>query len=282
MVTAVAHDQPMIGIAFVAGSVFPDLDVFFMVLGKRFYLRNHQGVTHSLILSPFYAMLFCLIFPRLPSEMSILWLWMAAWAGIGLHIMLDCFNTFGIALFAPLSRRRFSLDAVFFVDVVALLLTGSFYLFHMILNVAVVEIIYPIALAGYFLFKLLLHNRVRRRLMAMFVIPSSLNPFEFYVLEKNEGGFRGYLYNALTRRSRSGRHYPAADAKYQALAAGSVVFKEIKQITRAFQIIETEESPAGTRIVAADLAVRNFGGRFARTELRFDSQGRLTHEVANI
>ena len=34
--------------------------------------------------------------------------------------------------------------------------------------------------------------------------------------------------------------------------------------------------------IVSSLAVRNFGGRFGRTVLRFDAQGRLEHEVANI
>jgi membrane-bound metal-dependent hydrolase YbcI (DUF457 family) len=61
-ITGGSHEPLMVaaGSAFVAGSVLPDLDVFLMVFGKRFYLRHHQGLTHSLMLSPLLALLISL------------------------------------------------------------------------------------------------------------------------------------------------------------------------------------------------------------------------------
>ena len=47
------------GVSFVAASVFPGLDVFFMIFGKKYYLKAHQGPTHSLLLSPIFALLLC-------------------------------------------------------------------------------------------------------------------------------------------------------------------------------------------------------------------------------
>ncbi|MCW8964777.1 MAG: metal-dependent hydrolase, partial [Gammaproteobacteria bacterium] len=137
---AATHDQPLIGAAFVAGSVFPDLDVFFMVLGKRFYLRNHQGITHSLLLSPLFAALLCIPLWLLPGDKPGLLLWLAAWCGLVAHVMLDWFNTYRIELFGPFSSKRFSLDAVFFIDSVALLFTALFYLSYMVFELRVAEI----------------------------------------------------------------------------------------------------------------------------------------------
>ena len=59
---ASAVDQPLAGTAFVMGSVFPDLDVVFIILGKRFYLRNHQAITHLLFLAPVYSLVIYLGF----------------------------------------------------------------------------------------------------------------------------------------------------------------------------------------------------------------------------
>ena len=53
-------------------------------------------------------------------------------------------------------------------------------------------------------------------------------------------------------------------------------------VTRAFHITEVQEDAAGTTIHAADIAVRNFGGKFGKTELRFNPQGKLIYEVADI
>ena len=48
-------DYEIAGFAFLLGSVIPDLDVIFGLFGKRAYLKNHQGVSHSLLLSPLLA-----------------------------------------------------------------------------------------------------------------------------------------------------------------------------------------------------------------------------------
>jgi hypothetical protein len=42
------------------------------------------------------------------------------------------------------------------------------------------------------------------------------------------------------------------------------------------------EDAEGTTIEARDLGVRNFGGRFGRAVLRFDPEGRLINEAADI
>ncbi len=280
--TAVAHDQPLLGAAFLAGSVFPDLDVFFMALGKRFYLRNHQGITHSLLLAPLFSALLCIPLWMLPGDKPVLYLWLAAWAGLMFHVVLDWFNTYRIELFGPLSKQRFSLDAVFFINSAALALTAGFYLLHTVLQMNMAEILYPLALVSYLLSKLWLHQHVMHKLRPLFAIPSSLNPFVYYILEDKDNDLHGYRYNALTRYKYDEQQYTRVDEKYYRLAASSPAFTDMQQITRAFRIIETKEDGEGTTIIAADLAVRNFGGRFARTELRFDKQGQLVREMANI
>jgi len=280
--TAAAHDQPLVGASFVAGSVFPDLDVLFMVFGKRFYLHNHQGITHSIILSPVFAALLCIPLWMLPGEQPFLMIWLAALAGLLLHVSLDWFNTYRIELFGPFSKRRFSLDAVFFIDSVALFLTTMFYVLYVVFKMDMAQIIYPLAFPAYFAFKFWLHARVMKKLQPLFAIPSSLNPVEFYILEKRDEGMTGYLYNVLTQHRRQEQRYNEAEDRFQQLAERSQIFNDMKHITRAFHITEVREDEHGTTIIAADLAVRNFGGHFARTELRFDPQGQLIHELANI
>lgn len=120
-------NQPIIGVAFIIGSIFPDLDVIFIFFGKRFYLRNHQGVTHSIILAPLFSALLCLPLLWL---LNIEWNWAVYFgmlSGLLIHITLDWFNTFRIALFYPLIKKRYSLDAVFFIDSIALTLTVAFF-----------------------------------------------------------------------------------------------------------------------------------------------------------
>ena len=67
-----------------------------------------------------------------------------------------------------------------------------------------------------------------------------------------------------------------------ALAETSPVYQDMKGITRAFYITDVDKTEKGIRIQADDIAVRNFGGKFARTTPEFDSNGKLIRELAHI
>lgn len=275
-------NQPVVGVAFIIASIFPDLDVIFMIFGKRFYLRNHQGLTHSIFLAPVFAALLCL---------PLLWLLDLSWdwavyfgmlAGLVVHITLDWFNTFRIAIFYPLTKKRYSLDAIFFIDSVLLVLTASFYLLYIFMDIIVMGYIYPIVFTSYCIGKLYLHNKVIKQLKPLFAIPSSINPFEFYILEQNKNQLYGYIYNTASRNKHSKQLYSPINDEYQQLAETSKIYREIKLITRALNINHIEKTNDGLIIIASDLAIRNFGGKFARTTLEFNNEGNLINEIANI
>ena len=277
---AASQQQELCGMAFLLASVFPDLDVFFMAFGKRFYLRNHQGITHSLILSPLYALL---VASPLLTMAGFDWMILgSALLGLWVHIGLDLTNTFRIGLFSPFASKRFSLDAVFFIDAPALALTGLFYLCYGVLHIEQAAYVYPALFAGYVLAKAILERRIKTKLGCAYAIPSSLNPFEFYILERDGEQVTTYLYNAATHGYRDLRHLEPIPLKYQQLAEKSALFNDMRRILRHLRITHIAETDAGTVVHAADLAIRNFGGKFGETRLSFDKAGELTHEVANI
>ena len=282
MLLAVAQDQPLLGFAFVAGSVFPDLDVIFMALGKRFYLKHHQAITHSIILAPLYALLLSTALLMPLGDWWQLDIYLSALAGLSIHILLDWFNTYRIALLSPFIKKRYSLDAVFFIDSVALALTAVFYILYALNELDVAIWLYSMGFVVYFLLKLTYQRKVRSRLNALFVIPSSLNPFEFYVLAEDAQGLLGYVYNGLTGNRKKQIRYAAVDEDIKALAEKSRVYQDMKGITRAFYITDVDKNENGVCIQVNDIAVRNFGGKFARTTLEFDNNGKLIRELANI
>ena len=277
---AAAHEQELAGAAFLAGSVFPDLDVVFLVFGKRFYLKQHQGITHSLPLSPVFALL--IAWPLFVLTGNPWPVYLGALLGLWVHVALDLANTFRIGLLLPFTRRRFSLDAVFFIDACALSLTGIFYVGYVWLAAVWVAWAYPICLVGYVVFKVGLVRRVRFATGCDFAVPSSLNPVEFYLLERGEWGANVCLYNALTGNRRRTEHYALAPERYAKLADSSELYRDVRAVTRALSIVSVDEDETGTTIVASDLAVRNFGGRFGQTRLHFDREGNVTHAVAHI
>lgn len=279
---AMTQDAPLVGAAFVAGSVLPDLDVIFMAFGKRFYLRNHQGVSHAIPLFPFYALLIAWGLSLLPQAQLGWPVFLAALAGLLLHSLLDWLNTFRIALFYPFTRRRFSFDVLFFIDAVALALTSGFYLAYYVMDLRQALLLYPLLFSAYLVFRILLRVSIQRQLKADFIIPSSLNPFSFYILESHGSEANAYLYNALSGRKDRHSHYPAVADEDLALMEKSSLFQDMRYITRAYRIVKVEQKGDVRIIHAADIAVRNFGGRFARMQVHFNPQGEIIHEVADI
>ncbi len=276
-----AGGQPGAGVAFAAASVLPDLDVLLMAFGKRFYLKHHQRVTHSLLTLPLMALAvsYPLALWSFPHKEAVL----AALTGLSLHLLLDLTNTYGISLLWPLSFKRFSLDAVFFIDATAWALTLLCVAASFVLDPFYALALFLLLMGGYCTFKSVLRVRTKKKLGLRVIVPGALNPFTFYaVSEAGDGTVVTFSYNALTGQERSHESYPMPDDRHLALARKSEVFRDMESIAKSLHITSVEETPEGTLIVAHDLGVRNFGGRFARTELKFDKEGRLVHERANI
>jgi membrane-bound metal-dependent hydrolase YbcI (DUF457 family) len=114
--------RPELALGIVAGSVLPDLDAFSRLGNKRAFLRFHQTWSHAL---PVQA--------AVSAGIGVLTAGLGArgfelggglFAGLAGHSLLDLCNTFGVALFAPFSRRRFCLEWVFFIDAVVLAATA--------------------------------------------------------------------------------------------------------------------------------------------------------------
>jgi len=282
MVALGVQGQELAGLGFLAGSVFPDLDVVFMAAGKRFYLKRHQGPTHSLPLAPVYAALLAVV-PALHAGFD--WgLYLGILGGLCVHVLLDYHNTFGIQMMWPITRRRFCLDAVFFIDAVAWALTLGFFALVYLGGAAPgkAALGYAALFAVYVGAKLVLQRHVKKRLGVDIAIPSALNPFGFFLYTRRNGRIETAIYNALTGRTSRTRTMEEVAPEVIELARSSAIFRDMHSILRGLQVTRVEKDLAGTLVVAEDMAIRNFGGKFGRTELRFDTNGRLIHEMARI
>lgn len=107
-------------------AAFPDADFALRFIDTLTYLNWHQGVTHSIVLLPLWALGLAWLLARVTRQPS----WPAFIApvalGIAVHIGGDVLTAYGTALFAPLSWQRFSLPLVFVIDpyLTLLLLAG--------------------------------------------------------------------------------------------------------------------------------------------------------------
>lgn len=95
----------------------PDLDMLARIGGEFATMVHHRGITHSLLTLTVVAPLVGYAGYRWSGrkESWLLWTHLAFWALVT-HPLLDLFTTYGTQLFAPLSNRRFALDAVSVLD----------------------------------------------------------------------------------------------------------------------------------------------------------------------
>src|SRR5262249_15935669 len=113
-------DRPELAVGVVAGSVLPDLDALYRLANKTTFLRAPQTWSHSLPIQ--------VTFSIAVGTVAVFLGWSGVELGGGLlaglhgHSLLDLTNTYGVAWFAPFSRRRFCLEWLFFID--SFVLTG--------------------------------------------------------------------------------------------------------------------------------------------------------------
>jgi inner membrane protein len=95
----------------------PDLDFVVGFLGPVEYLLQHRGPTHSLILLPFWALLYSWLLALILREPRG---WRALYGVTALallaHIAGDVITSFGTIVFAPFSDWRAALGTTFIID----------------------------------------------------------------------------------------------------------------------------------------------------------------------
>lgn len=110
-------------LATVLGAVSPDLDIIYQYWGDWIYLKHHRGFSHSLPGLIFFAFLisglFTFLFPVVSLGMLFFWALMGALS----HTFLDLLNSYGVMLFYPFSRKKYTLNLLMISD--PFLLFGS-------------------------------------------------------------------------------------------------------------------------------------------------------------
>ena len=98
------------------GSILPDIDSTQSAIGKRIkilsksinFLYGHRGVTHYPITWVVFAYLVYIFYWLIPNFMKLYFyeFFVGFFEGVVSHIILDCFNSTGIKIFMPFSKKR--------------------------------------------------------------------------------------------------------------------------------------------------------------------------------
>lgn len=105
------------------GSI-PDFDVFFSpLLNPVDALFFHRGISHSILFAIILVPIIGWLISRLGKQHEIdikQWILLTAFPWF-LHLLTDCFNTYGTGIFEPFNRTRVTYDSVAIIDVFLLL-----------------------------------------------------------------------------------------------------------------------------------------------------------------
>jgi len=135
-VIARAIDNEKIGnwgtIAGLVTAIFPDSDFVLGLFDRQFYLQYHRDFTHSVLLIPFYSLLFAWVFVKLSKRACFRTFYKVCLCVLLSHVVLDLLTSYGTMIFSPLWNHRFSWDLVFVIDlvfsgIVLFPLTASFF-----------------------------------------------------------------------------------------------------------------------------------------------------------
>ncbi len=107
-------------------AAMPDIDTVLRPFDTLLYLNVHQGVTHSLLLLPLWALLQARLLACLPGHHPWRAFYGVACLGLLAHIVGDAITAYGIQLFAPFSEERYALPLSYVLDpyFTAILLIG--------------------------------------------------------------------------------------------------------------------------------------------------------------
>jgi inner membrane protein len=102
----------------VAAAWLPDIDNFLGMLGPEAYLLYHRGITHSVFGGIVLALLLAGVWKMFSRSFPLTTGAVIAYACILLHIFLDLITSYGTLIFAPLTRARYTINAIFIVDLI--------------------------------------------------------------------------------------------------------------------------------------------------------------------
>lgn len=113
----------------VGASLIPDIDVLSRFWDTEgMYQMWHRGITHSIFLTPFWALLFSLLCLLLFKSKDIK-LFFLGWIAVIIHNTSDLFNAWGTGYLEPFSSVRITFGTIPIVDFVVWMIMGIAYIF---------------------------------------------------------------------------------------------------------------------------------------------------------
>lgn len=273
--------RPMTAAAFIFGCVLPDLDTFARMSGKVSFLKFHQTLLHSFATTFAVALLFLPVPGLLGLQDN--WISIGLAGGMLLHSLGDLSNTYGVAIFAPISWRRYCLNWVFFIDAPTFLAATAATIGTLLPMWQGLEIpLWPSVffasfVAVYWTAKWRLLRAVCRKCPAdtKSVLPDALFPWRFHGHVLQDQDARLFGVNAITGRLSGEVTRHVLDEQYRQVLETLPEYRIMRELSAGYHATEATQIGDRLQITCRDLRTRHFGGRFGMLKVTLDSAGHV-------
>lgn len=272
--------------ALVLASNLPDLDIVAGLAGTASYLAHHRDLTHSVVGLLPQALLLAAALARFVRGARFGPLFGCALLGLGLHVVMDLWTSYGTRALTPLMNDWFAWDLVFIVDpwILAALGTGIF--LSRRLDAPRPARVALLACALYVGGRGVSHDAAVRATIAAIdepvyrvaALPEPIDPLRWRVLADAGGAYH-------VGKLRLGGDPPKLDRR--AKTAESPLVARIRESSAVAAIfldfsrwpwLEVEETPAGKAVVWSDLRFDFPERRGFVTRVEVDAEGRILSE----
>ncbi len=277
------HTHPLLACGVVVGNVLPDLDAFSRLGGKHAFLRFHQTYSHSLAAITIPIVLAI----ALSFTEHAMWAGMAFGTGVGMamHVGLDLTNSYGVRCLWPISKKRYALDWIFFIDapilgVTLLTLAVAWGARDHAAWLAIVSVVYVACMIGIVIARAVIANRARRFVRqsalpeaTVTLIPTTWSPLKFLACCDSETKAVTMTINAASGQQTDRQEIVLLDEHAPSVLLGLREWRVMRELSSHYHVVERASSEDGETFTCRDLRIRNFGTRFGTLTCRIDSDG---------
>lgn len=182
------HDAAAVSI--VIGSIFPDIDIVFQKWGDYTYLKNHRGLTHSILglvlSSGFLSVILKLIYRGTNIYELFLWSLLGGLA----HSGFDLLNSYGAKLLWPFCNKKFSLGIINSFDPIFILFLLGYVIFSPLLK-SFTLIMFVLYIGLRFLMKWIVSRNIHKiysdKCQSLRLLPSLTGLFRWHFIMEQPG-----------------------------------------------------------------------------------------------
>jgi len=226
------------------GAVIPDSDIVVQFAGHEKYLKNHRGISHSLLLAPLYTAAITGALMLFYGHFDVKRVLAMTLLGILSHLTLDLTNPYGASIFSPFSQKKITFDLLLVFDPVIALLFGLLILPYTRALLTPATLVF--LLVAYIGFRYLLKNHgmgvllehvlERYEIKRLRLLPSMTGFFKWqFVMETTKGNVVGEVHG-FRKKVRIVDELEKIDDSLMEMAMATPVAEYFKEFTPYFHI----------------------------------------------